>query len=62
MTQISPTYLNIVRKNIDLWLKKTEQLTEDQLGDLNKGFPHLKRAVRQALTIHETQFKKKRPF
>ena len=55
MTQISPTYLQVVRDNIDLWLKNTEQLTDAQLVSLNKKFPLLKRAVKQALTIPETQ-------
>lgn len=58
MTQISQTYRQVVRRNIDLWLEQTEQLTDVQLGMLNKKFPHLERAVKQALTIPETRSEK----
>ena len=53
MTQISPTFLKIIKANIKLWLRRTEQLADADLENLHHKYLHLERAVKLALALPE---------
>lgn len=55
MPSPSPSYVKTLKRNIDVWLKRTENLTDAQIGKLNPKFPHLVRLINQGLAHPETQ-------
>ena len=58
MDESRQSYVAIVHRNVDVWLKRTENLNDSQIGKLNKKFPNLLRIIEQALSHPETQTEK----
>lgn len=55
MNEPSQSYINVINRNVSVWLRRTADDSDDQISKNNKKFPNLINIIEQALAHPKTQ-------